>query len=109
MAKNVKPRVRVPATAKKGDVIEIKTLISHVMESGVRKGRDGKLIPRSIINHFECTFNGKKVFESVWHPAISANPYMAFFAKVSESGEFKFTWKDDDGSVYQDAAKITVS
>ncbi|MDA0997788.1 MAG: thiosulfate oxidation carrier complex protein SoxZ, partial [Proteobacteria bacterium] len=105
----VKPRVRVQETAKKGEVVEIKSLISHVMESGRRKGKDGKMIPRSIINHFECTFNGDKVFESVWHPAISANPYMAFFVKVDKSGEFKFTWKDDDGSTYTAASKIAVS
>ncbi len=109
MAKDAKPRVRVPANAKKGEVVEIKTLISHVMESGRRKGRDGKLIPRSIINNFECSFNGKKVFESVWHPAISANPYMAFHVRVDESGEFKFKWNDDDGSVYEASSKIAVS
>lgn len=109
MAKDAKPRVRVPANAKKGEVIEIKSLISHVMESGRRKGSDGKLVPRSIINHFSCTFDGQKVFESVWHPAISANPYMAFFVKVEKSGEFKFTWKDDDGSTYESASKISVA
>ncbi len=63
MAKNVKPRVRVPGKAAKGEIIEIKTLISHNMESGRRKGKDGKLIPRSIINKFEVTFNGKPVFQ----------------------------------------------
>ena len=109
MAKNVKPRVRVPGKAAKGEIIEIKTLISHNMESGRRKGKDGKLIPRSIINKFEVTFNGNAVFSSDWHPAVSANPYMAFFAKVDESGEFAFTWTDDDGSVYEKTAKIAVS
>ena len=109
MAKNVKPSVRTPKKATKGEVIEIKTLISHKMESGRRKGKDGKLIPRSIINKLEVTFNGKEVFSADWHPAISANPYMSFFVKVEESGEFAFKWTDDDGSVYEKKSKIAVS
>lgn len=109
MASAVKPRVRVPATASKGEVIEIKSLISHNMESGRRKDKDGNLVPRQIINKFEVTFNGKPVFHADWLPAISANPYMSFFAKVDESGEFAFKWTDDDGSVYEAAAKVTVS
>ncbi len=109
MAKNVKPRVRVPKKAAKGDVVEIKTLISHKMESGQRKDKKGNPIPRSIINKLEVTFNGKPVFVSDWHPAISANPYMSFFAKIEESGEFAFKWTDDDGSVYEKTASITVA
>jgi sulfur-oxidizing protein SoxZ len=109
MASNVKPRVRVPGKAAKGEIVEIKTLISHNMESGRRKGKDGKLIPRSIINKFEVTFNGKSVFSSDWQPAISANPYMSIFAKVDESGEFAFKWTDDGGSIYEKTSKITVS
>jgi sulfur-oxidizing protein SoxZ len=106
---DAKPRVRVPSKAAKGEIVEIKTLISHIMETGRRKGKDGKLIPRKIINKFEATFNGKPVFTADIHPAISANPYLAFFAKVDESGEFAFKWTDDDGSVYEKTAKITVA
>ena len=105
---NPTPRVRVPAKAKAGEMIEIKTLISHEMESGQRKDSAGKTIPRKIINKFTAAFNGKTVFEADWHPSISANPYQAFFYKAAESGEFKFTWKDDDGSEYTSTAKIAV-
>ena len=103
-----KPRVKVPKSASAGEVITIKTLISHKMESGQRKDKDGNVIPRKIINKFTCEFNGAKVFECDIDPAISANPYMEFTAKVTESGEFKFTWVDDDGSVYETAKKIEV-
>lgn len=103
------PRVRVPATAKKDEIVEIKTLISHEMESGQRKNAEGKAIPRKIINLFTASFNGKKFFEATWHPAVSANPYQSFFYKAAESGEFTFAWKDDDGSVYEHKAKLTVS
>ncbi|WP_417769844.1 thiosulfate oxidation carrier complex protein SoxZ [Stappia sp.] len=103
-----KPRVKVPKTASKDEVIQIKTLISHTMESGQRKDSDGKPIPRKIINKFTCEFNGKTVFECDMEPAISANPYLEFSAKVPESGTFTFTWVDDDGSVYSTDAKIAV-
>lgn len=104
-----KPRVKLPKTAKAGETIVIKTLISHEMESGQRKDKDGKVIPREIINKFSCEFNGKPVFACDMEPAISANPYFEFSAKLTESGKFKFTWVDDNGSVYTDEAAIEVS
>ncbi|MGB3387134.1 MAG: thiosulfate oxidation carrier complex protein SoxZ [Pseudaminobacter sp.] len=103
-----KPRVKLPKSAAAGEVITIKTLISHEMESGQRKDKDGNDIPRQIINKFTCEFNGTPVFSCDLDPAVSANPYFEFNAKVSESGTFKFTWVDDDGSVYADEQKIDV-
>jgi sulfur-oxidizing protein SoxZ len=103
-----KPRVKLPKTASKGEVVTIKTLISHDMESGQRKDSGGKIIPRQIINKFTCEFNGKTVFTCDLDPAVSANPYLEFTSKVPESGTFKFTWVDDDGSVYTDEQQIKV-
>jgi sulfur-oxidizing protein SoxZ len=104
-----KPRLKVPKEAKKGDVVEIKTLLSHVMETGQRKDAAGNTIPRKIINKFTCEFNGKPVFSADLEPAIAANPYLQFTAKVDESGTFKFTWTDDDGTVTTAEEKITVA
>jgi sulfur-oxidizing protein SoxZ len=104
-----KPRLKLPSEAKKGDVIQIKTLIPHIMESGQRKDKEGKVIPRKIINTFVCEFNGKPVFTANLEPAIAANPYIQFSAKVDESGTFKFSWKDDDGTVTTAESKITVA
>ena len=109
MASGVKPRVKVPKSAAAGDVITIKTLISHKMESGQRKDKDGNKIPRSIINRFTCDFEGENVIDVKMEPAISTNPFFEFKAKVPASGEFKFTWYDDDGSVYETSKKISVS
>jgi sulfur-oxidizing protein SoxZ len=110
MAIKTKPRLRVPSSAKKGEIIEIKTLIAHDMESGFRKDKKtGKNIPRDIINTFTASFNGKQFFVAHWYPAISANPYEAFYFRASTSGEFLFTWKDDDGSVQTAKASITVA
>ena len=109
MATDVKPRVKVPKTAAAGDSVTIKTLISHKMESGNRKDKEGNVIPRSIINRFTCDFNGTSVIDMAMEPSISTNPYIQFQAKVDESGEFKFTWYDDDGDVYEAAKSIAVS
>ena len=109
MATAPTPRVRVPPTAKPGEMIEIKTLISHEMESGQRKDAAGAVIPRKIINKFTAAFNGKTVFEADWNPSISANPYQSFFYKAAESGDFTFVWKDDDGSEYKATNKLTVA
>ncbi|KJS17517.1 MAG: sulfur oxidation protein [Hoeflea sp. BRH_c9] len=103
-----KPRIKVPKSASAGEVITIKTLISHEMESGQRKDKDGNPIPRKIINKFTCAFEGQTVFECDLDPAISANPYFEFNAKVPASGTFKFTWLDDDGSVYEAEEPIEV-
>jgi sulfur-oxidizing protein SoxZ len=103
------PKVRVPKTASKGDVVEIKTLMPHIMESGQRKDKNGKTIPRKIINKFVAEFNGKPVFSASIEPAVAANPYMQFYAKVDESGTFKFSWTDDDGTITTAEQKITVS
>ena len=104
-----KARLKVPETAKKGDIITVKSLISHPMETGQRKDKKGDKIPRKIIHNVVCTYNGKKVLESVWHPAISANPYLAFNLRAGESGTIEVIWTDDDGSKTTESAKITVS
>ena len=104
-----KPRVKVPKSASAGDIIKIKTLISHIMESGQRKDKEGNVIPRKIINKFACEFNGSPVFSADIDPAIAANPYFEFKAKVNESGTFKFTWTDDDGTVTETEKNIEVS
>ena len=108
MASGVKPRVKAPKTAAAGETVTLKTLISHKMESGQRKNKDGSIIPRSIINRFTCEFNGKSVIDVTMEPAISTNPYFEFEAIVPEAGEFKFTWYDDDGSVYDTTKKVAI-
>ena len=105
-----KPRIKVPKTAKSGETILIKTLMSHKMETGVRKNKKtGKLIPRKIINKFVCKFNGKEVMSADLHPAVAANPYFAFYAKATESGTFDFEWIDDSGEKYSISKKMAVS
>jgi len=109
MAIKSTPRVRVPAQAKAGEIIDIKTLISHDMESGQRKDSSGKTVPRDIIHTFQAAFNGKPFFTAEWFPSISANPFQSFFYKAKESGAFTFSWKDDQGGEQTATAKLTVA
>ena len=103
------PRVKLPDRVKKGEVFEIKTLISHPMETGQRKDSAGKTIPRMIINKFVCRYNGREVFSADWAPAVSANPYLSFFTTAAASGKLEFEWIDDEGRKYVHTAELKVA
>ena len=105
----IKPRGKVPKKAAIDEVIEIKTLIRHPMHSGRMKDKDGKNIPRQIINSFKVDFEGKEIFKMKLEPSISTNPYIAFPYKAKKSGTFNFEWKDDNGNTYNMKRKMTVS
>ncbi len=109
MATDIKPRVRLPQTVRKGEIIEIKTLVQHPMESGQRKDAQGNIIPRQIINAVSVKYNGKDVFSGKLEPAIAVNPFLGFFMRVEESGTLDMSWTDDDGSVYKTEHKISLS
>jgi len=101
--------VTVPATARRGEVIEIRALIGHAMETGYRPGPDGKVLARDIIRKFTCRYNGEQVFAAELHPAIAANPYLAFFTVATASGTFEFTWEGDKGFSQTETARIAVT
>jgi sulfur-oxidizing protein SoxZ len=106
----IKPRIKLDKNeAKKGDIVEVKALVQHVMETGQRKDADGKTIPRRILNKFTCTVAGKQVFAADFEPAISANPYIQFKFMAAESGPVVLTWTDDDGSTVTGEETITVT
>jgi sulfur-oxidizing protein SoxZ len=91
------PRIKLPDSVKAGDVIEVKTLIRHVMETGNRHDKNGQPIPRDIINSFVAKFGGKEVFRAEFGPGISANPYLSFQMRVPGPGVVEITWTDDHG------------
>jgi sulfur-oxidizing protein SoxZ len=95
---SVKPRIRLPDSARAGDVIEVKTLIAHAMESGNRRNNDGSTIPRLLLNSFEARFGGREVFRASLHTGTAANPFISFFMRVPGPGEFEFTWIEDGGA-----------
>ena len=101
--------INVPPKAKRGDVIEIKTLISHVMETGYRHSTEGQLIPRDIITSFTCKYEGEEIFSTTFYPAIAANPFVTFHTVADKSGTLTFTWEGDNGFSVTEEAKIVVS
>ena len=107
-AENVRPRLRLPSVEAAGEVIEVKTLISHPMESGHRTDGEGNPIPRLIIQTMQATFNGQEVFRAEWSSGIAANPYQAFMLKVDEPGLLEVVWQDEAGNEWRDQASITI-
>ena len=100
--------INLPARAKRGEIIEIKTLIAHPMETGYRLDSTGAKIPRDIINRFACAYNGEEVFRAELFPAIAANPFVTFYTVATESGTLAFTWEGDNGFSVTEEAKIVV-
>ena len=100
--------INVPAKAKRGDIIEIKTLMSHIMETGYRHTAAGEVVPRDIITSFICRYNGVEIFRADLFPAIAANPFITFFTVATESGKFEFDWVGDKGFSETASASISV-
>ena len=100
--------VNAPKTAKRDDVIEIKALIMHPMETGFRPGPNGRIIPRNIIERFSATWNGTEIFAMDMSPAIAANPFVSFFAKANESGTVVLRWTGDEGFAAEHRVDIAV-
>ena len=100
--------VNVPAEAKRGEVIEIRTLAGHPMETGFRRTQLGEVIPRNIISSIECTYNGVEIFRAELHPAIAANPLITFTTVATESGTLEFRWTGDNGFSASQSANIKV-
>lgn len=101
--------IHMPATANRGDVIEIRALIGHVMETGFRPGADGKVVARDIIRRFICRYDGETVFSAELHPAIAANPYIAFHTVATNSGTLEFTWEGDNAFAQTERKTLAVS
>lgn len=104
----LKPRIKLPDTIKTGDTIEIRALVHHVMETGNRKDDSGQTIPRNIVHSFKAVFEGQPVFSADFGSGIAANPFIAFYMKVSGPGELVFTWEDDSGATTTEKVRLEV-
>ena len=100
--------ISVPARARRGDIIALRTLISHPMESGFRHTNLGERVPRDIITTFIATYNGEEIFHATLYPAIAANPFITFHTVARESGTIEFKWIGDNGYAAAERAIITV-
>jgi sulfur-oxidizing protein SoxZ len=105
----VAPRVLLPSAAAKGEIFKVKSIINHQMETGFRHDAQGRVIPRKIINRFICRYGGEVVFSVDLHEAISANPFIEFYLRATESGRLEFIWEEDGGGVYQLEHQLAVA
>lgn len=101
--------LNIPATAKSGEIIEIRATIGHPMETGFRPGDDGKILPRNIIKRFSCRYNDELVFAAEMFSAISANPYISFFTTAQTSGILTLMWEGDGGFTHMERVTLTVT
>ncbi len=101
--------ITAPATAKRGDIIELRTLIAHGMETGFRPDANGQTKPRDLINRFRCRYNHDVVVRAELSPAVAANPYLAFTTVATESGTLSFTWEGDNGFTQTETVAITIT
>ena len=90
-------RIQLPQSARRGEVIEVRVLVQHPMESGYRYDDAGKLIPRNVITTLVCTYNGREILRAEMSQGIAANPYLQFHALANESGDIEISWIDDEG------------
>ena len=101
--------LNIPRNARRGEVITIRTLIQHPMESGYRPGADGEVVPRDIIRRFTCTYDGAVVFSAELSPAIAANPFLSFTTVATASGAVTMTWEGDNGFAQTETRQIEVT
>src|SRR6267142_110889 len=102
-------RVQVPSRAKRGEIVEVRVLIQHPMETGYRHDDVGHLIKRNVINMLSCRYNGVEVFRADLSSGIAANPYVQFFTVAEASGELEFAWSDDEGKQGSERQSIQVT
>ncbi|MHB1280705.1 MAG: thiosulfate oxidation carrier complex protein SoxZ [Acidithiobacillus sp.] len=103
------PMIRMASSAKKGEIIEVRSLIMNPMTTGLMKDKAGKLIPAHFIQTVNVTFNNKPLLDIDWSTAVSANPYLAFKLRAESSGTLKMVWKDNTGGIWSADSKLTVA
>ena len=101
-------RIKVPAKARRGEVIQIRCMVMHPMENGYRFDTQGTPVPIQLIHTLVCNYNGEEVFRARLGTGMAANPQLAFHTVATESGTLEFSWHDDDGSVTTARARIEV-
>ena len=100
--------VNIPEAAAPGEIVDVKLLVQHPMETGFRTGRDGRLVPRNIIHSVRCLYEGEVVFQAELFPAVAANPFLAFKLRAGTSGEVRLVWTDENGDEYSEVRSLSV-
>ena len=101
--------INMPRSARRGEIMEIRALIAHPMESGYRADAEGRLLPADIIRRFTVRYDGEVVFSAELFPAIASNPYLAFSTLATASGTLSFTWEGDKGFTQTESVNLSVT
>jgi sulfur-oxidizing protein SoxZ len=105
----VTARIQVPREARRGDLIEVRIIIQHPMETGFRYDSLGRQTPRNVIYSFECRYGGAQVFRASLSAGIAANPYLRFFTRADKSGDIECRWIDQENVSGSVSARVTVT
>ena len=89
-------RIQLPRDARRGEIVEVRVVIPHPMETGFRRDADGRRPPRNAIHSFACRYGGAEVFRATLSSGIAANPFLRFFLRAERTGELELWWLDDD-------------
>ena len=109
MVEDLRTRIRLPTSAKRGELVEIRVLVQHAMESGQRRDASGAIVSRKILNRLAVRYGGQDVLSARLEPAMAANPLFTFFLRAEATGMIELTWTDDDGSIHRSEHKLTVA
>ena len=105
----IRALLRLPAMARPGEVVEVRLLMQHPMETGFRPDAGGHTVPRNILRRIEARFEGELVFASDLFPAITANPFIAFPLRATRSGTLVVSIEGDNGVSQRETATLTVA
>jgi sulfur-oxidizing protein SoxZ len=101
--------VNIPPTVRRGETIDIRTLIAHPMETGFRTDANGKTMARNLIRRLSCEYNDVQVFAATFYAAVAANPYCVFSTVAIESGTLRVRWEGDNGFSQTESTTIVVT
>lgn len=105
----VAARLILPLRVAAGDVVMVRLLIQHAMETGYRQDMNGRVIPRNVLRWVRCELGGAEVFSAEPSSGISANPLFEFPVRVGASAAWRVTWADDAGEQGELRQFMTVS
>ena len=95
MTDNIRMRAQL-----KGEITEVKILMTHPMETGRRKNDFGDVIPANFIQTVTATLNGKILLEAQWGTGIYKNPYLTFHMRGAKAGDVvRINWTDNQGKI----------
>ena len=89
-------RIDLPHEARRGELVEVRIVIQHPMETGFRRAPQGERVPRNAIHSLARRYDGAEVLRATLSTGIAANPFLRFFLRATHSGDLDFRWLDDD-------------